>query len=317
MNIMGSTLMFRSSSYLFSLESRPNLSVKITKAGVSLQFGWKKRTQRRMKEEKVTAEEETASGSRRVRNQDKVMNKTRNKNRKCESEDKNRDEIKRMKQVRLHQPLPLFVSFRCYCCETVPQSGLGATFPSVSIWIFPSPVFIKTLVVFISLLSPEPCSRALRGPFEDDEWRSGATRSRNIFREVVKIAVVSAHLLLAGFRLGSNWDTSHLKDGEEIVVFLTGGGKLGWCHIVSVHIWFKRVWRSRGSPGWYCMCITLYARCLFRFSPSKNLSWTGDTGGPTVQPGLGGGLLIQRADHNPRVFVLHYTSEVLQRPVQS
>lgn len=52
MNIMGSTLMFRSSFYLFSLGSRPNLSVKITKAGASLQFGWKKRKQRRMKEEK-------------------------------------------------------------------------------------------------------------------------------------------------------------------------------------------------------------------------------------------------------------------------
>lgn len=86
MNIMGSTLMFRSSFYLFSLGSRPNLSVKITKAGASLQFGWKKRKQRRMKEEKVTAEEETASDSRRVRNQDEVMNKTRNKNRKCESD---------------------------------------------------------------------------------------------------------------------------------------------------------------------------------------------------------------------------------------
>lgn len=92
---------------------------------------------------------------------------------------------------------------------------------------FSIPVFIKTPEVFISLASPEPRSRALGGPFEDDEWRSGATRSRNIFREVVKIAVVSAHLLLAGFRLGSNWDTSHLKDGEEIfVVLLTGGGKL-------------------------------------------------------------------------------------------
>lgn len=50
MNIMGSTLMFRSSFYLFSLGSRPNLSVKITKAGASLQFGWKKRKQRRMKD---------------------------------------------------------------------------------------------------------------------------------------------------------------------------------------------------------------------------------------------------------------------------
>lgn len=99
MNIMGSTLMFRSSFYLFSLGSRPNLRVRITKAGASLQFGWKKRKQRRMKEEKVTAEEETASDSRRVRNQDEVMNKTRNTNRKCESDDKSRDEIKRMKQV--------------------------------------------------------------------------------------------------------------------------------------------------------------------------------------------------------------------------
>lgn len=59
-------------------------------------------------------------------------------------------------------------------------------------------------MVFISLASPEPCSRALGGPFEDDEWRSGATRSRKIFREVVKIAVVSAHLLLVQveFKLG-------------------------------------------------------------------------------------------------------------------
>lgn len=44
-----------------------------------------------------------------------------------------------------------------------------------------------------------------------------------------------------------------------------------------MHIWFKRVWGSRGSPGWYWMCIALYPRCLissaeeslFRFSPSK------------------------------------------------
>lgn len=64
MKIMGSTLMFRSSFYLFSLGSRLNLSVKITKAGASLQFGWKKRKQR------MREEEETASDSRRVRNQD-------------------------------------------------------------------------------------------------------------------------------------------------------------------------------------------------------------------------------------------------------
>lgn len=228
MNIMGSTLMFRSSFYLFSLGSRPNLSVKITKAGASLQFGWKKRKQRRMKEEKVTAEEETASDSRRVRNQDEVMNKTRNTNRKCESDDKSRDEIKRMKQVCLilstASSLCLVSVLLLWECATIRSRCDLSKCVNLN---FSIPVFIKTPEVFISLASPEPRSRALGGPFEDDEWRSGATRSRNIFREVVKIAVVSAHLLLAGFRLGSNWDTSHLKDGEEIfVVLLTGGGKL-------------------------------------------------------------------------------------------